>query len=167
MPVQRQFNWHGLFDYAGKRRSMKKLFGGLAVAAVMAVGCNSNTSSEAELQQAKQFAIDSMKAAEAKIAADALAAQQAAAASNTSTKTVIYKTEPATSTSTTTSTPAVQEKKGWSNKAKGAVIGGVVGAATGAAVSDKKGKGAIIGGVVGAAGGYGVGAILDNKKKKE
>ncbi|MCE3282698.1 MAG: 17 kDa surface antigen [Chitinophagaceae bacterium] len=142
---------------------MKKLFGGLAVAAVMAVGCNSNTSSEAELQQAKQFAIDSMKAAEAKIAADALAAQQAAAASNTSTKTVIYKTEPAA----TTSTPAVQEKKGWSNKAKGAVIGGVVGAATGAAVSDKKGKGAIIGGVVGAAGGYGVGAILDNKKKKQ
>jgi len=54
-------------------------------------------------------------------------------------------------------------KKGWSNRAKGAVIGGVGGAVVGAAVSKKKGKGAIIGGAVGAAGGY----IIGNEKDKK
>jgi hypothetical protein len=63
-----------------------------------------------------------------------------------------------------TATPAPAAKKGWSNKAKGAVIGGVIGAGAGAVISkDKKVQGAIIGGVLGAAGGYGVGAILDKK----
>ncbi|HEY8688938.1 MAG TPA: YMGG-like glycine zipper-containing protein [Chitinophagaceae bacterium] len=59
-----------------------------------------------------------------------------------------------------TSTPA--EKKGWSNAAKDATIGGVGGAVVGAVISKKKGKGAIIGGILGAAGGY----ILGNKKDK-
>jgi outer membrane lipoprotein SlyB len=45
-------------------------------------------------------------------------------------------------------------KKKWSKRKKGAVIGGVAGAATGAIISRKKGKGALIGGAVGAAGGY-------------
>jgi hypothetical protein len=63
-----------------------------------------------------------------------------------------------TGTTTTTTT-----KKGWSNRAKGAVIGGVGGAVVGAAVSKKKGKGAIIGGAVGAAGGY----IIGNEKDKK
>src|SRR5205085_1386921 len=63
-----------------------------------------------------------------------------------------------------TATAPVQQKKGWSNKAKGAVIGGVVGAGAGAVISkEKKVQGAIIGAVLGAAGGYGVGAILDKK----
>jgi outer membrane lipoprotein SlyB len=60
-------------------------------------------------------------------------------------------------------TPQPEEKKGWSNAAKGAVIGGAGGAVTGAIISKKKGKGAIIGGVVGAAGGY----ILGRKKDKK
>lgn len=63
-----------------------------------------------------------------------------------------------------TATPA--KKKGWSNTAKGAVIGAGVGAATGAIVSKKKGQGAIIGGVVGAGVGAGTGAIIDDSKKK-
>lgn len=67
--------------------------------------------------------------------------------------------------STKTETKTVQ-KKGWSNKAKGAVIGGVGGAVVGAAVSKKKGKGAIIGGVVGAAGGYIIGNEKDKKQKR-
>ncbi|MCW3086990.1 MAG: hypothetical protein JWQ78_376 [Sediminibacterium sp.] len=45
-------------------------------------------------------------------------------------------------------------KRKWSKRKKGAVIGGVAGAATGAIISKKKGKGALIGGVVGAGGGY-------------
>ncbi|MEO6328446.1 MAG: YMGG-like glycine zipper-containing protein [Ginsengibacter sp.] len=63
---------------------------------------------------------------------------------------------------TVAATPATTEKKGWSNAAKGATIGGVGGAIGGAILSKKKGKGAIIGGAIGAAGGY----ILGRKKDK-
>lgn len=148
---------------------MKKILTGLAVVTVMAA-CNSNTNKEAEIQQAKQYTIDSMQNAQALQEAEerALVAEQAAAkrssTRSSSRNTVTYRSysEPATLPT------AEQERRGWSNKAKGAVVGGVVGAVTGAAVSkDKKAKGAVIGGVVGAAGGYGVGAILDNKKKRQ
>ncbi|HRD58445.1 MAG TPA: glycine zipper domain-containing protein [Ferruginibacter sp.] len=60
----------------------------------------------------------------------------------------------------TTATPA--KKKGVSNSAKGAIIGGVGGAVAGAVIG-KNAKGAVIGGVVGAAGGY----ILGKKKDKK
>ncbi len=60
----------------------------------------------------------------------------------------------------------VKKKKGWSNTAKGAVIGAGAGALTGALVSKKKGKGAIIGGLIGAGAGAGTGAIIDHKKKQ-
>lgn len=56
-----------------------------------------------------------------------------------------------------------EEKKGWSNAAKGAVIGGGAGAIGGAIISKKKGKGAVIGGVLGAAGGYIIGRNKDKK----
>jgi YMGG-like Gly-zipper len=59
--------------------------------------------------------------------------------------------------------PEVKKKKGWSDAAKGATIGGVGGAVAGAVISKNKGKGAIIGGVIGAAGGY----ILGRKKDKK
>jgi hypothetical protein len=62
-----------------------------------------------------------------------------------------------------TATTTTTTKKGWSSRAKGAVIGGVGGAVVGAAVSKKKGKGALIGGAVGAAGGY----IIGNEKDKK
>jgi len=91
----------------------------------------------------------------------------------TTTTTVTAKGDPNTSTANTgtvaqttsssTGTTTTVTKKGWSNKAKGAVIGGVGGAVVGAAVSKKKGKGALIGGVVGAAGGY----IIGNEKDKK
>jgi osmotically inducible lipoprotein OsmB len=53
-------------------------------------------------------------------------------------------------------------KKGWSNKGKGAAIGGGAGVVTGAVVGG--GKGAVVGGLVGAAAG---GAIGRNKDKKK
>ena len=71
-----------------------------------------------------------------------------------------------TMSSSTTNQAKVEKKKGWSNTAKGAVIGAGVGAATGAIVSKKKGQGAIIGGLVGAGVGAGTGAIIDEKKKE-
>ncbi len=56
-------------------------------------------------------------------------------------------------------------KKGWSAKAKGAVIGAGVGA-VGGAILDKKnrGVGALIGGAAGAILGTGAGAVIDKKK---
>ena len=57
-----------------------------------------------------------------------------------------------------------EAKKGWSKTAKGAVIGGVVGAGTGAVINKKnRTKGAIIGGVVGAGAGAVIGRDMDKK----
>lgn len=53
-------------------------------------------------------------------------------------------------------------KKGWSNKAKGAAIGGGAGAVTGAVIGG--GKGAIIGGAAGVIGGGLIGRNKDKKK---
>ena len=56
------------------------------------------------------------------------------------------------------------KKKGWSKAAKGAVIGGVVGAGTGAVVNKKnRAAGAVIGGVLGAGAGYGIGRGMDKR----
>jgi hypothetical protein len=55
-------------------------------------------------------------------------------------------------------------KKGWSKTAKGAVIGGVVGAGTGAVVNKRnRGVGAVIGGALGA----GAGAVIGNQMDKK
>jgi hypothetical protein len=73
--------------------------------------------------------------------------------------------EGSASTSTGTGeTAKVEKKEGWSKAAKGAVIGGVAGAA-GGAILNKKNRvaGAVIGGVIGAAGGYGIGRGMDKK----
>ncbi|MES2702795.1 MAG: YMGG-like glycine zipper-containing protein [Bacteroidota bacterium] len=74
------------------------------------------------------------------------------------------------STTTTTNNqpaPVAAKKKGWSSKAKGAVIGAGAGAATGAIVNKRnRGVGALIGGAAGAAVGLGTGAIIDHKKKE-
>jgi hypothetical protein len=64
---------------------------------------------------------------------------------------------------TTAPAPEVKKKKGWSDAAKGATIGGVGGAVAGAVISKNKGKGAVIGGVIGAAGGYILGRRADKK----
>lgn len=66
----------------------------------------------------------------------------------------------------TTSQPAAEEpaKKGWSKTAKGAVVGGVVGAGAGAIINKKnRAAGAVIGGVVGA----GAGAVIGNEMDKK
>lgn len=62
------------------------------------------------------------------------------------------------------SSQTAEKKEGWSKAAKGAVIGGVAGAAGGAIINKKnRVVGAVIGGVVGAAGGYGIGRTMDKK----
>lgn len=67
------------------------------------------------------------------------------------------------------SSPAAQaqDRKGWSPQAKGAVIGGLGGAAAGAIINKRnRPVGGVIGGVAGGAIGYGVGKHIDNKQKE-
>ncbi len=61
------------------------------------------------------------------------------------------------------SSTADAKKKGWSDAAKGATIGGVAGAVGGAIIDKKSGRGAVIGGVVGAGTGYVIGREKDKK----
>lgn len=58
------------------------------------------------------------------------------------------------------------KKKGWSKKAKGAVVGGVGGAAAGRVIAGKRGgtRAAILGGAAGAAAGGAIGRKKDRKK---
>lgn len=80
---------------------------------------------------------------------------------NSGTGTTGTGTGTGTGTVDNTTTMPEEKNEGVSKAAKGAVIGGVAGAAAGAIIT-KKGKGAVIGGVIGAAGGY----ILGRKKDK-
>jgi hypothetical protein len=116
-----------------------------------------------EIEKAKQASIDSMKTEiEKQRVVDSMETELARVNEEKealeSKKTVVV--------NNASTTQAVPKKKGWSNTAKGAVIGAGVGAATGAIVSKKKGQGAIIGGLVGAGVGAGTGAIIDEKKKE-
>ncbi|PTT02138.1 hypothetical protein DBR11_05375 [Pedobacter sp. HMWF019] len=61
------------------------------------------------------------------------------------------------------STPTVHKKKGWSDAAKGTLIGGVAGAVGGAIIDKKHGRGALIGGAAGAGAGYLIGRGKDKK----
>jgi Glycine zipper len=73
-------------------------------------------------------------------------------------------TAPADGGTTASTEGAQEEKKGWSKTAKGAVIGGVTGAAAGAVINKKnRGVGAVIGGVTGAAAGAVIGKQMDKK----
>ncbi|GEO04727.1 hypothetical protein AAE02nite_23910 [Adhaeribacter aerolatus] len=58
------------------------------------------------------------------------------------------------------------EKKGWSKKAKGAVIGGATGATAGRVIAGKRGgtRGAIVGGAAGAVAGGAIGRKKDRQK---
>jgi len=139
----------------------------LLVAAASLTSCR-NTDKEAEINDARQATIDSMNIQMEKQQAEmarqksidsvkAVEAQKAAAA----TKTVVV--HDAAGNTTT-----VQQRKGWSGAAKGAVIGAGVGAISGAVIDKKKpAEGAIIGGLAGAGLGAGTGAVIDDKKKKK
>jgi len=57
----------------------------------------------------------------------------------------------------------VEHKKGWSHRKKYGLIGAGAGAVTGAAISHHHAKGAVVGGVVGGASGYLLGRHKDRK----
>ncbi|SMB88464.1 17 kDa surface antigen [Hymenobacter roseosalivarius DSM 11622] len=65
------------------------------------------------------------------------------------------------------SSAQAQERKPWSPQAKGAVIGGVGGAAAGAIINKRnRPVGGVVGGVAGAGVGYAIGKRTDNRRKE-
>jgi hypothetical protein len=86
------------------------------------------------------------------------------ASSSSSSSTVSTGTEDGAVSSGAGEVAKTSEKKGWSKAAKGAVIGGVTGAAAGAILNKQnRAVGAVIGGVIGAGGGYVLGRGMDKK----
>ena len=90
--------------------------------------------------------------------------RQNKAAKNTSNSTASNKSE---ETTNSTEAQPVKKRKGWSNAAKGTVIGAGSGAVVGVVVSKNKGKGALVGGVIGAGLGYIIGNEKDKKAKRK
>ncbi|MBK0369237.1 YMGG-like glycine zipper-containing protein [Flavobacterium agrisoli] len=136
---------------------MKTLYS-LVVVTFMLFSCQNQQQSDVAL--AKKATIDSMKTAhEKQRVIDSMQMEIA------KTENKVQQDRTTTKVITQTAPAAEPQRKGWSNAAKGAVIGAGVGAATGALTSKKKGEGAVIGGVVGAGVGAGTGAIIDDSKK--
>lgn len=98
-------------------------------------------------------------------ASAAVPVRNTSAARRTTSTTTRRSTGGTTSGGTASSTSTTAAKKeGWSKTAKGAVIGGVVGAGAGAVINKKnRAAGAVIGGVVGA----GAGAVIGRKADKK
>ncbi len=89
-------------------------------------------------------------------------AAQPAAASNSGTSDVAN--TGTMSNESAEAAKALEEKKGMSKAAKGAIIGGVGGAVAGAVINKKnRTAGAVVGAVIGAGGGYVVGRQADKK----
>lgn len=161
---------------------MKKLLVVLALSSAM-FACNNKAKEEAALKQQeaeKQLAIKAIKdslrldsfqkaeaarkaqAEEAKRQAELAAAQRAGAASAAASSRRYYSGS-GSSAGSYAGTQPTAKKKGWSDAARGAVIGGAAGALGGALIDKKKGRGAVIGGLVGAGGGYLIGRGEDKK----
>lgn len=161
---------------------MKKLIPIVALSVLMGTSCN-NAQKEAqqrridslETAMAHQRLIDSMNQVTALREDSIRQANEKAAAAATSRRSSssgrtynTYNTYNQDGYAGNAPTQQQTQKKGWSNTAKGALIGAGVGAVSGALISKKKGEGALIGGAAGAGVGAGTGAIIDaNKKKKE
>ena len=138
----------------------------VVVFATVMVSCKDNNriaseylpvSSTSELQEFREWQAEKLeKENEAKTRA------YTSTASTTARRKTVYR--PAVATTTPAPAPAPAKKKGWSKAAKGAVIGGAVGAGAGALILKKnRALGAVIGGVVGGGVGYGVGRSMDKK----
>ena len=130
----------------------------IAVAGIISA-CNGNASETAIIDQDSIRMVQQLDSFKRVATADSMEAITAASAASQKSNN-ISSTRSSTGTSTQTTTT---QKKGWSSAAKGAVIGGVVGAGTGILVDKKDGRGAAIGGVVGAGAGYVIGRDQDKK----
>lgn len=136
---------------------MRNLIIMFAITAVIA-GCNGNASENARISQDSIRMVHQLDSFKRVAAADSVARAQAIARERAYTR-----TQSSSSGTSSQSSAAPAQKKGWSSAAKGAVIGGVIGAGTGIIVDKKDGRGAAIGGVVGAGTGYVIGREQDKK----
>jgi hypothetical protein len=156
---------------------MRPIILGLAIVALFA-NCRNNKS---ELENTRVVLVqDTSRLYTSSILTDKSAGTETYAAtlgSAIGTERPVTSTKPRTSTrkisstvnnnssGTVASTPVPAKKKGWSDRAKGTVIGAGTGAAAGAIINKKdRVAGAIIGGIIGAAGGYVIGNERDRKK---
>ena len=156
----------------------------LAPALVLAVACSKDKPADPSLNadlglaaQANSARLDSISAAERTAAATAAPAPAPAAVKPAPTRTSTAPRRTTTTTrrsssgtstsgsSGTTSAPAEQRTVTEKNTKRDAIIGGVAGAAIGAATSRDKLKGAVIGGAAGAILGGVIGNNVDVKKK--
>ncbi len=135
---------------------MKKLIYSLAFVGIIA-SCKSRT--EAAAEAALQDSIRKVAIADsiAKVEADKkLVAEKAAAARVAESGSY--------SSAASNAAKAPEKPQGLSKAAKGAIIGGVAGAATGAIIDkNKRARGAIIGGAAGAGVGYTIGRAGDRE----
>ncbi len=156
---------------------MKRILLGFAFAAIVA-GCNNNANEVASANAVR----DSIRVADEKARLDSFERAEEAEKATVIAAAAVAKERASTRTRSRSSsgssnrasymsgnpdvvytTPQPAQKKGWSSAAKGAVIGGVAGAATGILVDKKDGRGAAIGGVVGAGTGYVIGRGKDKR----
>lgn len=151
---------------------MKKIFSVAALAIILSA-CSNNAKQEAAIRQQAVVAVkdslklDSFKRADARERERLAIVKEEKEKAEKRTLLLAERNEAAVrnnrNTSTTNEAPVAAKKKGWSQAAKGAVIGAGAGALGGILIDKKDGRGAIIGGVVGAGTGYVIGRAQDRK----
>jgi hypothetical protein len=156
-----------------KHNPMKKIFSVAALAIILSA-CSNNAKQEAMIRQQAIVAVkdslklDSFKRADAREKERVAIVKEEKAKQEKRTLLLAERNEAASARSSNSSssrneTAAPAKKKGWSQAAKGAVIGAGAGALGGILIDKKDGRGAIIGGVVGAGTGYVIGRAQDRK----
>lgn len=153
-----------------KREIVMKRLIIFAAAIVFLASCHNNRgATEAQINQAKQEAIDSMNAVNnVKETKDMFNHQNTPRSYSHQASGGRYYGNSQSYPASSSQAPVARRKKwNWSDPAKGAVIGGAAGAAAGA-IFDRKNRaaGAIIGGAIGAGAGTGAGVIIDGRKKR-
>jgi hypothetical protein len=143
---------------------MKKLIYSVALVGIMA-SCKSKTESAAEAAYQDSIRTAAIVDSLARVRAeDSLAQVEAAKAAEKAKVSHAYTQSGEYTTGSSNAAKTPQKPKGLSKAAKGAIIGGVVGAGAGAIIDKKKPvRGAVIGGATGAGVGYTIGRDGDRK----
>jgi hypothetical protein len=147
---------------------MKKILSLITIGAVMAVSCNTTPKTDETKVTSAPDTTGFAQFQQWKAQNELPASQQMTQNSSTQPTRTVVKYVPRTTgtinSESSNTAKASSQKKGWSKAAKGAVIGGVGGAAAGAVINKKnRAAGAVIGGVLGAGAGYGIGRSKDKK----
>lgn len=148
---------------------MKRIFL-IGIAGAMLVACTNNNVHEEALVKQKVVAaikdslkLDSFKRAETKAKEKEQETQRLAKIKEERRMLLLSEKNEAAPERSGSEAAVPAKKKGWSQAAKGAVIGAGAGALGGVLLDKKDGRGAIIGGVVGAGTGYLIGRDQDRK----